>query len=81
MTLKVAISGAARDAALDIPGVDLPGSFGAAQFVSWFDGHPDVARNWLPRRCLEGRGSRLRSSADRRSAPIRWGACLTNSTA
>ncbi|MGN8025545.1 FAD-dependent oxidoreductase [Microbacterium sp. 22242] len=39
-------TGAIRDAALDIPGIDLPGSHGAADFVSWFDGHPDVPRTW-----------------------------------
>jgi ferredoxin--NADP+ reductase len=39
-------TGAEKDRDLDIPGVDLPGSFGGAEFVSWFDGHPDVARNW-----------------------------------
>ncbi|KJL22834.1 NADPH-ferredoxin reductase FprA [Microbacterium azadirachtae] len=39
-------TGAIRDAALRIPGVDLPGSHGAADFVSWFDGHPDVPRTW-----------------------------------
>jgi len=39
-------TGAIRDAALDIPGVELPGSYGAADFVAWFDGHPDVARTW-----------------------------------
>ncbi|MBS1673192.1 MAG: FAD-dependent oxidoreductase [Actinobacteria bacterium] len=39
-------TGAIRDAALPIPGVDLPGSHGAADFVSWFDGHPDVPRTW-----------------------------------
>ncbi|MBT2483860.1 MULTISPECIES: FAD-dependent oxidoreductase [unclassified Microbacterium] len=39
-------TGAIRDAALDIPGVDLPGSYGAADFVAWFDGHPDVSRTW-----------------------------------
>ena len=39
-------TGAIRDAALDIPGIDLPGSYGAAEFVSWFDGHPDVPREW-----------------------------------
>src|SRR5690606_29791505 len=39
-------TGAVRDAALDIPGIDLPGSFGAADFVSWYDGHPDVPREW-----------------------------------
>jgi ferredoxin--NADP+ reductase len=39
-------TGAIRDSALDIPGIDLPGSYGAADFVSWFDGHPDVPRTW-----------------------------------
>jgi ferredoxin--NADP+ reductase len=39
-------TGAIRDAALDVPGIDLPGSFGAADFVSWYDGHPDVPRTW-----------------------------------
>ena len=39
-------TGAIRDADLDIPGVDLPGSHGAADFVSWYDGHPDVPRGW-----------------------------------
>ncbi|WP_061961012.1 FAD-dependent oxidoreductase [Demequina flava] len=39
-------TGAFKDADLDIPGIDLDGSYGAADFVSWFDGHPDVARTW-----------------------------------
>ena len=39
-------TGAVRDAGLDVPGVELPGSFGAADFVSWYDGHPDVPRTW-----------------------------------
>lgn len=39
-------TGAVRDAGLDIPGLDLDGSYGAADFVSWFDGHPDVPREW-----------------------------------
>ena len=39
-------TGAMRDAELNIPGIDLPGSFGAADFVSWYDGHPDVHRDW-----------------------------------
>ncbi|MCW3493057.1 FAD-dependent oxidoreductase [Microbacterium sp. SSM24] len=39
-------TGAIRDAALDIPGIDLPGSFGAADFVAWYDGHPDVPTEW-----------------------------------
>ena len=39
-------TGAIRDAHLGIPGVDLPGSVGAADFVSWYDGHPDVPETW-----------------------------------
>ena len=39
-------TGAVRDADLEIPGVELHGSYGAAEFVSWFDGHPDVPRTW-----------------------------------
>lgn len=39
-------TGAVRDAALDIPGIDLDGSYGAADFVSWYDGHPDFPREW-----------------------------------
>ncbi len=39
-------TGAIQDADLAIPGIDLPGSFGAADFVNWYDGHPDVPRTW-----------------------------------
>lgn len=39
-------TGAMKDAMLSIPGIDLDGSYGAADFVSWFDGHPDVPRTW-----------------------------------
>ncbi|WP_309066865.1 FAD-dependent oxidoreductase [Microbacterium sp.] len=39
-------TGAIRDAALPIPGIDLRGSYGAADFVAWYDGHPDVPRTW-----------------------------------
>jgi ferredoxin--NADP+ reductase len=39
-------TGAIRDAGLDIPGIDADSSYGAADFVSWFDGHPDVPREW-----------------------------------
>lgn len=39
-------TGAVRDAPLNIPGIELGGSYGAADFVSWFDGHPDVPRTW-----------------------------------
>ncbi|MGW5918909.1 FAD-dependent oxidoreductase [Nocardia fluminea] len=39
-------TGANADRALAIPGIDLDGSYGAADFVSWYDGHPDVPRSW-----------------------------------
>lgn len=39
-------TGAVKDADLAIPGIDLDGSYGAAEFVSWFDGHPDYPRSW-----------------------------------
>ncbi|MGV3733637.1 MAG: FAD-dependent oxidoreductase [Microcella sp.] len=39
-------TGAIRDAELSIPGIDAHGSYGAADFVSWYDGHPDVPRTW-----------------------------------
>jgi ferredoxin--NADP+ reductase len=39
-------TGAIKDAQLNIPGIELDGSYGAADFVSWFDGHPDVPRTW-----------------------------------
>ena len=39
-------TGAVKDANLDIPGIDLDGSFGAAAFVNWYDAHPDFERTW-----------------------------------
>ncbi|MDE2386789.1 MAG: FAD-dependent oxidoreductase [Actinomycetales bacterium] len=39
-------TGAIKDAELNIPGIDLDGSHGAADFVSWYDGHPDYPRTW-----------------------------------
>ena len=39
-------TGAIKDARLDIPGVNAENSFGAADFVNWYDGHPDVDRHW-----------------------------------
>ena len=39
-------TGAMADRQLDIPGIDLPQSYGAADFVSWYAGHPDVPRAW-----------------------------------
>ncbi|WP_246056590.1 FAD-dependent oxidoreductase [Nocardioides eburneiflavus] len=42
----VIATGAMADRPLGIAGEDLPGSFGAADFVSWYDAHPDVPRSW-----------------------------------
>jgi ferredoxin--NADP+ reductase len=39
-------TGAATDRPLDVPGIDLPGSHGAADFVSWYAGHPDATESW-----------------------------------
>jgi ferredoxin--NADP+ reductase len=39
-------TGADADRDLMIPGAELDGSHGAADFVSWYDGHPDVPRDW-----------------------------------
>ena len=39
-------TGAIKDAELNIPGVELDGSYGAADFVNWYDAHPDVPRTW-----------------------------------
>ncbi|MZD05207.1 FAD-dependent oxidoreductase [Streptomyces sp. SID5785] len=39
-------TGAMADRELRIPGVELDGSLGAADFASWYDGHPDVPRTW-----------------------------------
>jgi len=42
----VVATGARSDRDLDIPGEDLRGSYGAAEFVSWYDAHPDAPRTW-----------------------------------
>ncbi|GAA2346030.1 FAD-dependent oxidoreductase [Saccharopolyspora halophila] len=39
-------TGADQDRPLDIPGIDLPGSHGAAEFVYWYDGYPEAPREW-----------------------------------
>ena len=54
----------------DIPGIDLDGSYGAADFVSWYDGHPDVPRD-LAARGREGRRPRRRQRRARRRARAR----------
>jgi ferredoxin--NADP+ reductase len=41
-------TGAQAERRLGIPGEDLPGSYGAKEFVDWYNGHPDAAdRNFL----------------------------------
>lgn len=42
----IVATGSDRDAPLNLPGADLPQSYGAADFVSWYDGHPDYPRSW-----------------------------------
>ena len=39
-------TGAIKDADLNIPGIDLDGSYGAADFVNWYDAHPDFPLTW-----------------------------------
>lgn len=39
-------TGADKDRELDIPGIDLAGSHGAANFVQWYDGYPEAPRDW-----------------------------------
>ena len=39
-------TGAIKDADLKIPGVELDGSYGAADFVNWYDAHPDFPLTW-----------------------------------
>ena len=39
-------TGAIKDAELAIPGIELDGSYGAADFVNWYDAHPDFGRTW-----------------------------------
>lgn len=39
-------TGANRDRQLDIPGTEAAGFHGAADFVSWYDAHPEAPKNW-----------------------------------
>ena len=39
----VLATGAPNDRPLDVPGSELPGVFGSAAFVGWYNGHPDFA--------------------------------------
>lgn len=42
----VVATGASVDRSLGVPGEGLPGSFGAADFVSWYNAHPDSPVDW-----------------------------------
>lgn len=42
----IVATGAERDRLLDLPGIALPGSYGAAEFVSFYDAHPDREQAW-----------------------------------
>ncbi|MEP6786569.1 MAG: FAD-dependent oxidoreductase [Sphingomonadales bacterium] len=50
----VLATGAPADRKLDIPGADLPGVYGSAAFVGWYNGHPDFATLAPP---LDGTGA------------------------
>lgn len=39
-------TGAKADRSMSIPGEDLEGSYGAAEFVAWYDGQPEFPRTW-----------------------------------
>lgn len=39
-------TGALKDRPLRVTGNDLEGSYSTAEFVSWYDGHPDGPRTW-----------------------------------
>src|SRR5690554_130329 len=39
-------TGAIRDAELSLTGADQTGVYGAAEFVNWYDGHPDALTEW-----------------------------------
>ena len=39
-------TGAERDRPLSIPGIDLPRSYGGADFVAFYDSHPDRPQDW-----------------------------------
>ncbi|MEP6980229.1 MAG: FAD-dependent oxidoreductase, partial [Nakamurella sp.] len=39
-------TGAERDRPMEIPGIDLPRSYGGADFVAFYDSHPDRPQTW-----------------------------------
>ncbi|HET8590837.1 MAG TPA: FAD-dependent oxidoreductase [Nakamurella sp.] len=42
----IVATGAERDKAMDLPGIELPGCHGAADFVAFYDAHPDREQAW-----------------------------------
>lgn len=42
----IVATGAVKDRPATLPGAELEGSFGAADFVGFYDGNPDFARTW-----------------------------------
>ena len=63
--------GAPHDRKLGIPGEDLPGVVGSAEFVGWYNGHPDFADLDPPL----GRHAMRRSSATAMSRSTARGSC------
>lgn len=39
-------TGSDKDKPMELPGQELPECYGAADFVSWYDGNPDYPREW-----------------------------------
>ncbi|WP_299038259.1 FAD-dependent oxidoreductase [uncultured Pseudokineococcus sp.] len=42
----VLATGSSTDAPIELPGVDLPGCWGASELVAWYQGHPEAPRDW-----------------------------------
>ncbi|MGW0646984.1 FAD-dependent oxidoreductase [Streptomyces badius] len=49
--------GASADRALAVPGEDLPGSYSATRFVSWYSAHPDSDTDPFARGALDARSA------------------------
>ncbi|WP_313750318.1 FAD-dependent oxidoreductase [Streptomyces parvus] len=49
--------GASADRALAVPGEELPGSYSATRFVSWYSAHPDIGADPFARDALDARSA------------------------
>ncbi|GGP80776.1 MULTISPECIES: FAD-dependent oxidoreductase [Streptomyces] len=49
--------GASADRALSVPGENLPGSYSATRFVSWYSAHPDIGADPFARDALDARSA------------------------